>query len=455
MIRAVRAYIDAHGLVKPGDKIIAAVSGGPDSMALLYILRELSLEAGFTVVAAHVNHGLRPQAGSEQQFVEEKCRRLQIPCYTKSFAVRELAAGSGTSLEDTARQIRYGFFNELLRELEADTIATAHHQDDQAETVLLHLLRGTGIQGLRGILPRNGSVVRPLLQQNKQSLLNYLDQHHIPYCVDQSNWDQSFLRNRIRHQLIPLLARDYNPQIIENLSRLAEIVRVENEFMQEALQGDWQRLICTQDEQELEIDLTVFKALPLAVRRRLTMTALASVGGPTGWEARDVEKVLDLIEKPGSAKMLRLKKGVMINKSYDRMIFTSNWQNQEPFALAISVPGQATLPDGAEYSFTVGDYKNFNPVPDDVYLDYDKMTLPLVLRSRRDGDVVQPVGFAGHKKLKKYLNERRVPYRQRNRVAVLASQNGEIYALLGLCVCKGAAVDEHSRHILRIRKNGG
>jgi len=452
MIEAVKAYIATQGLIRPGEKIIVAVSGGPDSMALLYILWELSLESGFSIVAAHINHGLRPQAGPEQKFVEEHCRRMKIPCYAKTIDVRELACQTKTSLEDAGRQARYGYFNELMLELPADAIATAHHQDDQAETVLLHLLRGAGMQGLRGIMPRNGNLIRPLLQLSKQNLLNYLQENQISFCVDQSNQDQTFLRNRIRHQLIPLLQNEYNPRIAENLSRLAEIVGAENDYLQQIMQGYWKQLVYAQDEQGLEMDLDGFKVLPLAVRRRLTIMALSAVGGPTGWEARDVEKVLELLHKPGSAKILQLKKGIKINKSYDRIIFTSNWQETDIFNIEVTIPGQAILPDGTTYGFILEDKGRLNAEADEIYLDYDKLSLPLVLRSRCNGDVIQPAGFAGHKKLKKYLNEKKVPFRQRDQVAVLASRNGEIYALVGLCICSAAAVDHLSKNILLIKK---
>ncbi|HPF19873.1 MAG TPA: tRNA lysidine(34) synthetase TilS, partial [Syntrophomonas sp.] len=311
MIHAVKAYIASQELIGRGNQVIAAVSGGPDSMALLHILMELRPVLGFHLVAAHVNHGLRPEAALEQQFVEEQCQSWGITCYAKSIDVSGLARQAKTSLEDAGRQARYGFFYELLQILQADVVATAHHQDDQAETVLLHLLRGAGMPGLRGILPRNGRLVRPLLSHSKHDLLAYLQDNQIAYCIDESNQDESFLRNRIRHQLIPLLQAEYNPQITENLSRLAEIIRAENDFLQQIVQGYWQKLLCAQDNVSVEMDAEGIKTLPLAVQRRLTMMALSSVGGSQGWESRDVEKVMALLHKPGSAKILQLKKGII------------------------------------------------------------------------------------------------------------------------------------------------
>jgi tRNA(Ile)-lysidine synthase len=396
-------------------------------------------------VAAHVNHGLRPEAAQEQQFVERQCQRWGIACHTKSIDVRGLARQAKTSLEDAGRQARYGFFNELLRDLQADVVATAHHQDDQAETVSFTSAQGNRMPGLRGILPRNGQLVRPLLPHSKHDLLAYLQDHQIIYCVDESNQDESFLRNRIRHQLIPMLQAEYNPQITENLSRLAGIIRTENDFLQQIVQGYWQKLLCAQDKAGLEMDAEGIKTLPLAVQRRLTMMALSSVGGLQGWEAQDVEKVLDLLHKPGSAKILQLKKGIIINKSYDRIVFTSQWQETGSLCIEVGIPGQVVLPNGNRYHFALQKSAGFKAAPGDICLDYDKLSLPLVLRSRRPGDMIVLTGSAGHKKLKKYLNEQRIPVRERNQIAILASRSGEIYALPGLYICPAAAVNSKAK----------
>ena len=454
MLNTIRHDIRDYDLIRPGDKVIVALSGGPDSMALLHILKRLGLEAGFEIVAAHINHGLRSEAEPEQQFVEEQCQSLHIPCYTAVIDVRDLARQAKTSLEDAGRQARYGFLNTLLKDLGAQSIATAHHQDDQAETVLLHLLRGAGLQGLRGIMPRNGNLIRPLLQLSKAVLLSYLHEHKIDFCLDQSNQDQSFVRNRIRHQLIPLLQEDYNPRIVDNLNRLADIIRAENELIEEFMEKYWLQLVIEQDAHRLAIDYHGLASLPLAAQRRIVLRALSAAGGAAGWEGRDVEKVLELLKKMGSAKVLQFKKGVMINKSYDRIIFTNDWQKPVTFKIDIRIPGQTEVPGGINYQFFLKDAGGVRPTAEEVCLDYDKLNLPLVIRSREAGDLVQPAGFVGHKKLKKYFNEQKVPFWERAQVAVLASQGGEIYAVLGYCTCQPAVVSLQSKNILLIKKAG-
>lgn len=452
MLNTVKRYIIANHLIKPGERVIVAVSGGPDSMALLHVLKTLAPEMAFELLAAHVNHGLRPEANAEAHFVADQCQEWKIPCHTEVVNVRALAREEKTSLEDAGRRARYRFFYALLAEQGASSIATAHHRDDVAETVLLHLLRGSGMQGLRGILPRNGQLIRPLLLAGKEQLLDYLNGNQVQYCLDQSNDNPDFARNRIRHQLIPLLKQDYNPRIVENLNRLADIVRAENEFLENEMEQYWSRVIKESASHTIEFDHQLFSSLPLAARRRLVMRAFNELSGSAGWEANDVEKVLELSEKPGSSKVLKLKKKLRVNKSYDKMIFTKRWLKPENFCLNVTVPGGVDWPDGTGYHFTIQEASGYDPNREDIYLDYDQISLPLVLRSRREGDVIQPLGFSGHKRLKKYLIDQKVPCRERELVPVLASRDGEIYAVLGYLISQTAAVNSSTRTILVIKK---
>jgi len=452
MLNIIRKYIIRNKLIEPGDRVIVAVSGGPDSMALLHILKELAAELQFEVLAAHVNHGLRPEGEAEVCFVQEQCAKWDIPCYTQTVNVRELARIEKTSLEDAGRRARYSYFHTLLDDLGATSIATAHHRDDVAETVLLHLFRGAGMQGLRGILPCQEKLIRPLLAVGKEQLLDYLAGQQIAYCLDRSNEDSTFVRNRIRHQLIPQIKQDYNPRIVENLCQLAEIMQSENAFVEAEIEKYWPLLLAEEDINTLGFDLAVFNNLPLAARRRLILRAFTQLGGQQGWEGQDVEKALELSEKMGSAKVLDLKKKIRVNKSYDKIIFTSTWAKAVPFSLEPKIPGEIVLPDDAVYQFALQPASNYVPEADHIYLDYDKLKLPLVLRSRQEGDVFQPIGFSGHKRLKKYLMEQKVPWRERDRVPVLASQDGDVYAILGFCLCQPAAVSAATRTVLIIKK---
>jgi len=422
-------------------------------MALLHMLKSLAGGMGFELAAAHINHGLRPEASEEQQFVADQCRMWEIPFYTTEANVRELAAQRKTSLEDAGRMARYEYLSGLLNELGAQCIATAHHRDDVAETVLLHLLRGSGLQGLRGILPRYGKIVRPLLPLGKEDLQSYLAAREIPYCLDQSNADPSFLRNRIRHQLIPELQREYNPRVVESLNQLAELARAEHAFLEQEMERYWAQVLLAEDDENIVFENRVFAQIPLAAQRRLVLRAFARLAGQAGWEGQDVEKVLDLSSKKGSAKVLQLKKTVKVNKSYDKMIFTKNWQTPPKFNQEIPVPGQAVLAEsGRIYTFSLRNRGDYNAQPGDCCLDYDKLKQPLVIRSRREGDVFCPAGFSGHKKVKKYFIDQQIPFWERDSVPIIAAKDGEIYAILGCCVCQPARIDPDTKTVLIIKK---
>ncbi len=454
MLNLIRNNIITNNLIQSGDRVIVAVSGGPDSMALLHILKNLAGEMQFELVAAHINHGLRPEAAEEQNFVVDQCHRWNVSCYTEEINVRDLARQSKTSLEDAGRIARYRYLNALLTELGAQCIATAHHRDDVAETVLLHLLRGTGIKGLRGILPRNGQIIRPLLPLGKEKLLSYLNEHNIKYCLDMSNTDPAFMRNRIRHQLIPALQQEYNPRIVDSLNQMAELLRADNELLEQEIERYWGQLYEEAEANNIILDNIGFRQIPLAAQRRLKMKAFSALTGQAGWEGQDVEKVLQLSRKTGSSKVLQLKKKVSVNKSYDKMIFTKTWQMPSRFNLDICVPGELCLPEGGPiYHFYLQNVASYTPATADIYLDFDKLIPPLVLRSRKEGDVFWPAGFNGHKKIKRYFIDQKIPYWERDLVPILAGANGLVYAILGHCISQQVVVGPQTQTILVIKKS--
>jgi len=239
MYQTVIAYIKEHNMIKPGGRIVVGVSGGADSMALLHILHRYCREKGGEVIAAHLNHGLRREAIQEEQLVKDTCAAWGIACYTRQVDVAAEAARTQKSTEEAGRDCRYQFFRELAHQVQADHIATAHHQNDQAETVLLHLLRGSGIRGLQGIKPVSGPLIRPFLCVTRQDIEQYVQENQLPFCQDLSNSDPVFTRNRIRLQLIPYLQEAFNPRIVEALNRLAIIAREENAALDEIADRKW------------------------------------------------------------------------------------------------------------------------------------------------------------------------------------------------------------------------
>jgi len=446
-------YIKEYGLIAAGDKVIAAVSGGPDSMALLHILKGMAERLEFTLYAAHLNHGLRRTAGEEEEFVARCCQKWNIPFHSRQTDVARLAREDKRSLEDAGRAARYAFFHDLAEGLGASRIATAHHANDVAETVLLHLLRGSGIKGLRGIMPVNGMIVRPLLTVSKEELLNYLKDNGIEYCLDESNLDPAYLRNRIRHELLPYLKQEYNPRIVENLNRLAEIARDENEIIEEEIKSIWDKIVIEKTPQTITVDNKVFTPLPLGMKRRVALAILAELSGEAGWEMNDVNKIIAISEKSGSSLRVTLKKAVKVNKCYDRMIFTTGKSRKISFVYEVPVPGEVTIEEtGDRFSFSCVPRQLYQPLAGDVFLDYDKLPKPLFLRSRQEGDVIRLRGLNGRKKIKDLFIDAKIPYHERAGVPLLAGGGHEVYAVLGQRVAEEAEVRQDTVNVLVARK---
>jgi tRNA(Ile)-lysidine synthase len=449
----VKKYIEKEKLIKQGDSVIVGVSGGPDSMALLHLLKQLTAPLNFSIIAAHVNHQLRKESDKEEDFVRVCCLTWQVPFYCQRFDIREEAQRGKKTLEEAGRDCRYRYFNELLRLTGSSLIATAHHQGDNAETVLLHLLRGSGIRGLRGIMPRNGSLIRPLLCIGRSDIIKYLNENRIPYCTDESNYDCSFLRNRIRHELIPYIANEYNPNIIERLNQLAQIAREENDVIEKETAVQWDRVVIKQESEQIVFNLSDFFPLHAAYQKRLILKALGCIKGEGGWSASDVLLIEELLKKEGSSKYVKLKKGVIVRKTYDKLLFNTVHIPKISFCYEFAaLPARINIAEtGESYIFKVLDRGQFLCQPGDLYLDYDLLKGPFCIRSRRPGDIFHPLGMVGRKKIKDYFIDLKVPAEERDKVPLLISR-GAICAVFGYTVSQIVAVNSNTRRIVVIQK---
>ncbi|MEW6335664.1 MAG: tRNA lysidine(34) synthetase TilS [Thermodesulfobacteriota bacterium] len=305
MLRSVRKTIAESALLERGDHLLVALSGGPDSVALLRVMALLSPEYGLKLTAAHLNHGLRGEESREEEhFVRTLCAGLGIGCISKTLDIRSLRKGSGKSIEQVGREQRYRFLDEAAQACGATKIATGHHRDDQAETVLINLLRGSGLEGLKGIVPlRDGRIIRPLLHVGRPEILEFLRREGLTYREDGSNRSPCFLRNRIRHGLIPELAAGYNPAIVSGLSRTAEIIRREDDYLQAAVRrilGGWGVVPGTA---EVSLPLQELTGLHEALQRRVLKCLLeAAAPEGTGIGYRHVEAALALARLPRRRK---------------------------------------------------------------------------------------------------------------------------------------------------------
>ena len=285
LARRVLAFCEKWGML--GGLVLCAVSGGRDSMAMLHLLSALAEEGRFQVAAAHFNHRLRSAAEGDEAFVRDWCREREIPLTCGRGDVREFAAREGLGIEDAARELRYAFLESAARDMGADRIATAHHREDNAETVLLHLLRGAGLQGLGGIAPVRGNIVRPLLETSRTEIDAYVKRHSLPYVEDESNRDARFTRNRLRLEVLPLL-EEMAPGASGRIAAAAELLREENEHL--CREAD--ALLAEAEDGAVILPVPVLNRQDAALRRRL----VRSMGQKLGVELsrEQTEAVLSL-----------------------------------------------------------------------------------------------------------------------------------------------------------------
>jgi tRNA(Ile)-lysidine synthase len=359
MLEKVLKYIREQQLLRPGERVAVACSGGADSVTLLLILAELREELGIVLSVAHFHHHIRAtEADADQRFVEELAAKLQVDFYSGSGNAPQHASQRRISLETAARELRHQWFAELIKLGKVDKIATAHTLDDQAETVLMRILRGTGARGLAGIAPSHKvkHLIRPLLTTSRREVEAYLKAKGQVWREDSSNLDLGHTRNRVRHTLLPQLERDFNPSIRQTLADLAEVAQAENDYWNNELSAFLPRLIregkpsrsgrssSGEAQSVLALDLTGLRALPLAVRRQIIhRTALES---GVSLEFKHIQQLTALAGhgKPGAK--LALPDGLMANRTARELQFSRNTQKTaENYCYSLPIPGEVAVPE--------------------------------------------------------------------------------------------------------------
>lgn len=428
----------------PTDTVLVALSGGADSTALLLAMHDL--HAGGKIgglFAAHLNHGIRGEsAARDQAFCQALCERLSIEFLTETADVPAHAKGSGQSLEQAAREVRYAFLERARTSVDASVIATAHHRDDQAETLLLNLIRGSGTTGLGGMKLRNGNIIRPMLQISREEILGYLSQRGEAYCHDETNAENAALRNRVRNELMPLLA-SYNPAIAETLSKTAALL-AQDEAMLSQLADDEEKAISHGDG--LRRDRLA--ALPLPIGSRIVRKRLFALCGSVS--NADIRRVLALASaKTGTVIELC---GGFSSWTDAQTLFAGTYPDVLQYEVPFAFCGETVTPGGTWKSERVSGWQR----PKDgfeAFLDFDKLPQSLVVRTRREGDRFYPLGAPGEKKLSDVLTDKKIAREQRD-IPLLCSGN-EVYYAAGLTVSERARVTAETREILHIICNRG
>lgn len=469
LLQTVLRTIRRHDLLAPGDAVLAGVSGGPDSVALLHLLLRLADRFPLTLGIAHLNHGLRGDASDrDARFVAELASALDLPLHADRRDVPRLRREWRLSTEEAARRARYEFFEETAVRHRYNKVALGHHADDNAELVLMNLLRGAGPVGLSGIPPaREGRYVRPLLDLNRPRLLRFLEENGIPWVTDASNADTAYTRNRIRQRLIPLLQREYNPDILPALNRLAGILRAEEAWLAPLVQELFDGCVLAEGADGVVLSVPGLRRLGEAPRRRVVRQAVLRVKGNLrriGLQHVD-RLALGLPEEAsGSAETIHLPDRICaIRTSRELRILRMETPLRQAGprppspAFAYPVPGPMELridEIGRRLRFSVVEASRARPWtdagPDTAFLDMARLVFPLRVRNVREGDRFSPLGLQGTQKLKDFFINRKVPVGDRRRTPVVVSGDSIVW-VAGHRIAESAKVTPSSEILLKVQ----
>lgn len=452
ILERVRQFIQTHAVLIPGTCAVVAVSGGPDSVALLDLLHRLG---NLNLHIAHLNHRLRPAADADAAFVQTLGRRYNLPVHTGEEEVHLRAKREKRSLEDAARQARREFLASVQTRVGASCIALGHTRSDQAETVLLRLLRGAGLSGLGAMRPvvPNGWV-RPLLDISRGEIEAYVGLRHLETRTDETNADTHFTRNRIRHDLLPRLRTDYNPQIETVLARTADLLQTDENLL-EILAGDaYSLVVCYAAKRKIILDVKRFFGYHISLQRRLIRMALfqlIDLADTAGYAP--VERVLQaMCQKAGNTHIFG---DLMAHKTGDLCILS---RPATPYCIPVCTEGQTPIPNGHARLVCRVHKTGITAAPSEnnkVFFDLDLLSCPLHLRPPRPGDRIQPFGMSGRRKISDLLIDAKMPRPLRDEVPLLIGSDNRVLWVVGLRRSGIAPVTSSTCRMLEMVYEGG
>ena len=439
LLDRVRQTIRRHDLARCDSRIVVALSGGSDSVALAHLLLELDQSGELSVKGlAHLNHRLRPDADADERFCADTARALGRPLFTDRVDVKSLASRERRSTEDAARTARYEFLERARAHFDADAVALGHTRDDQAETFLLRLLRGAGARGLAAMHPRRGTFVRPLLDCRRTDLRAYLDRHRIAFVHDESNDDVTIPRNRVRAELLPLLEQRFNPSIVDVLAGEADVAREEWQWMASAAEELAAR-ICRQQDRVWRIDAAALDAAPVALARLVIQRALTDLASGRAVSLSHIDQVLSLTRQGGGGPVDL--PGQRVERVGADVVLTGRTAANRAspanlFWYPLSIPGEVQLVEAgcivsAEVAASVPPPSATAGNRAVAVVQLNRSGGQLAVRNRRPGDRFRPMGLGGGKKLQDFFVDRKVARDERDGVPLVVDDGDAIVWVAG------------------------
>ncbi|MDP3297439.1 MAG: tRNA lysidine(34) synthetase TilS [Thermodesulfovibrionia bacterium] len=436
LLKKVKETINKYSMLSEGDNVIIGLSGGPDSVCLGIILHKLRVDFNLTLNAVYIDHGLRPdEVENEKAFCKDFCNNFGIGFFTKAIDVKKYAKDRKLNLQEAARELRYHAYEEVSKKAGAAKIALGHTADDQTETFFMMLLRGSGMKGLSGIPPVRGKIIRPLIEIERKEIEEFFFQNSslftlhssLPFIVDSSNLKKDYFRNWIRLMIIPEFKKK-SPALVKSISRMADILREEDAYLEIIVTKTLMRLISRKSADAIELFLSPLETMGKPILRRILRRAVSETEGLKSIDFIHIEDMIELIKRGKSGDRVYLPKGIRVIKNYSTMVITSR-PPQKISTYTINVPGEVVLNEiKAVIKASAGNKSDdYGDGKITTVFDADKIGTVLTVRPRENGDFFYPSGFGKRKKLQDFFVDEKVPRDERDSIPIVVSGNDIVW----------------------------
>ena len=434
--------IKKHNLINKGDKVLIALSGGSDSVSLLHLLNDLKDVIGFEIYTCHLNHSIRDEADDDCEFVKKLSTNLGIECFTKKLDIKGIAKQEKISEELAGRKERYEFFDEISKKYNINLIATAHNKNDVAETILMHIIRGSGIDGMCGIAYKRGNIIRPLLDIEKSDIEKYCEKNDYKFVIDKTNSQSIYTRNKIRLELIPEICEKYNPSFIDTLVKNSENIRSESEYMKcEA------KKIYNKVKEGKKINIDKLKTLHIAmVRRIILMMYNDYTKSDKNMQSVHVESIVKLVMSGKSGTFVNIDNNIKCVSESGWIYFVSDISKKKEFQYKLELNKEIFVKEIDSFVLL----KEWDGTGEKFFFDNCEN---IFIRNRKNGDIFYPVGMNGKKKISDFFTDKKIPLSERNNIPIISCDN-EIAWIVGMRKDRRFIKGENAYTIL-INKRGG
>lgn len=451
----VLSTINKYNLIEKGDKIVLGLSGGPDSICLLHILNRLRETLEIEVYAAHLNHQIRGiEAQKDALYITQICDDLGITSFVKSIDVPKYCKEKGLSIEEGARKLRYEMFDEIKEKTQSNKIAIGHNLNDQAETILMRIMRGTGLQGLRGIeYIRDNGLIRPILDIERSEIEAYCDEYNLNPRIDQTNLETIYTRNKIRLELIPYMKDNFNPNVIQSIVRMSNSLKSDSDYIEKEADIKFKEVSVVKDGC-VEIELESYFKLHEAIKARVLRHGIKHILGDTNFvDQKHIEDIMQLEDQNKIDKMINLPRGIFAYRKKDNILLTNKEIVVEDIEFYHNIPsnGFVKLKELGLFletqTMNIDRYKNMKTDKISKGFDFDKIKGGIVVRNREQGDKIKLP--AGSKKLKDLFIDLKIPREERCKVPVIVDEQG-ILCVGSYKTSENYKIDNQTKEVLKI-----